>query len=267
MNRISAVVSVLLLSLGLGWRLFLAPAMTELDRVDAEQASLRSQITAASATSNQLERMRERFNGQRMAYQAIAKRLPSNAPIRELLPAITALSERHALDLRGLAPGPVQQPAFFHQQALAIDVQGRWHGLTAFIEALSSQAPLLSINDLRWQSTQPTNAPRQRLQLTLQTYWHEQSAGDAMPAQPSVPIQRFSEPNPFATPAQRQPTPLAQGWQFQGRIRVDGAIWALLRQADGRVVRRRIGERLPGTQAQIADITAERITLEPISGD
>ena len=151
MNRITAVIGMLLVSLGVGWLLFLGPALSNLRGVEAEQTQLRSRIAAASQVSNQLERMRHDYARQRRAYQRRASRLPDSPQRARLLQVITANTQYPGLHLHTLRPGPISTSTFYQSQSIEVIVQGDWQKLSTFVERINSQTRLVSLEHLQWQ--------------------------------------------------------------------------------------------------------------------
>lgn len=279
MSRITAVIGMLAASLGLGWLLFLGAALNDLRAVEAEQAQLRDRIATASQASNPLERLRGDYASHRRAYQRVATRLPDNPHIARLLQVITTNTQHQRLHLRALTPGPISAERFYKSQSITLTVQGDWPKLSAFIERISRLARLIRFERLQWQPIHnDATGNKQQIQLTLRAYWHHQADDAWVPPKrlnrPLTPPQSSinsnalsSQANPFAARAQPPAYGLGKDVAYLGRIRVDGKVWALLRQPNGEVIRLQSGERLPSGTGQIGQIMAERITIEPTIGD
>ena len=279
MSRITLVIGMLTASLGLGWLLFLGPALSDLHAVEAKQTQLHDRISAASQLSNQLERIRGDYASQQRAYQRVATRLPNSAKIARLLQVITANTQHQGLRLRALTPGPISVESFYKSQSIALTVQGYWPELGAFIERISHLARLVSLERLQWQPVQgDTAGDQQQIQLTLRAYWHHHP--DDAPVAPKRVNRALIPPhsnthsnalsaqaNPFVAGVDTTTPGLGKGMVYQGRIRVDGEIWALLRRPTGEVIRLQSGERLPSGTGQIGRIDPKRITIEPTPGD
>lgn len=250
MKRAALILVLLALGLGSGWRLFLHTDLRHLHDLQATHAQLEAQLSNADVTRDSLTKTQAVLARQWREYQTVRTRLPAQADMSRLLDIITANAFGLGVNLRHLAPGPIEAQAYLKRQAVAIEISGDWSALTRFLERIAQQPRLLNIEQLTWQRLDSeTHSHEHIVTLRLQAYWaplrppEPKALGAAViteTARSTHPAQLptlAKQPNPFQIPVTARAIAANSELEYLGRIHKGEQVWMLLRQKNGEVIR------------------------------
>ncbi|RZU99265.1 type 4a pilus biogenesis protein PilO [Spiribacter vilamensis] len=270
----------LLLGLIAGWFVTLRPVLAERDAVGARVHALDQRLEAHRRTSAGLADQRERLGAMRNAIRQHPMRLPDRPDESGLIGRITALTADSAIRLVDIAPGGTGESPRYRHRDITVRMEGPWDALMRLLARIDETTRAVALTGLELDRAKNGDGRRWlTLGLHLRGYWQPgptdniaTTAGNgdsgwiltagAVEAHTVAPSLRR---DPFH-PATRVTRVERRDIAYLGRITRGDAQWALIRDADGQLHRRRTGDPVPGL-GRLTRIRPRAITVESAVSD
>ena len=264
----------LIFGLVAGWFITLRPVLAERDAIEPRVHALEQRLEAHRRTVAGLEDQRRRLESLRDAIRQHPMRLPKQPDESGLIGRITALAADSDIRIVDIAPGGTGETPRYRHRDITIRMEGRWDSLMRLLTVIAATTRAVALTGLELDRAE-TGDNRQwlALGLRLRGYWQPgpaddiaaiaedndwtlaDGAVDAVTVTPSLRRAPFHPTVPAARSKRRDIS-------YLGRITRGSAQWALIRDADGQLQRRRIGDSVPGV-GRLTRIRPRAITLEP----
>ena len=263
------VAMVLLAALVAGWFMALRPELAEREAARRDARLLASELAAHRAAAAELETWSSRVQTLRRRIDAHPMRLPAEPDLSGLLGRMTDIATASGIRLLGVTPKESTSTADYQRRSMTVRLTGRWQGLVEWLTRLGRETRSITMTRLIMTRRAPrAEGPPLRLTLALTGHWQRDAelAGpnkaDANGWVAATPDISREAPAAFArNPFQSTTTnPAGSALDYLGRIRMGERVWALIRDADGRVHHHRPGATLPGG-GQLEQVTATAITI------
>lgn len=265
----------LLLGLITGWFVSLRPVLAEREAMGAQVHALDQRLETHRRTSVRLADHRERLDALRDTITQHPMRLPGQPDESGLIGRITALAADGDIRLVDIAPGGTDESPRYRHRDITVRMEGTWDGLVRILARIDRTTRAIALTGLKLDRAE-TGDDRQwlALGLHLRGYWQPDppdntaataGAGDsgwiaAAGAVEAITVAPSLRRDPFH-PAARA-APVTRGdITYLGRITRGDAEWALIRDADGQVQRRRTGDPVGGL-GRLTRIRPRAITVE-----
>ena len=179
---------VALVIIGLAWYLFVGDQRAELETLEGEETTLRSEFETKQGRAANLEPLKLQLAQMEQQLQQMLRQLPSKTEMPDLIVDIsqTALATGIANEL--FQPGPETPKEFYAEKPIALRMVGTYHQFGAFVSGVASlpRVVIMTMHDI---SLRPRDggslAPNSPLVLsgTVKTYRYldedEESAASA----------------------------------------------------------------------------------------
>ena len=197
--KIGFCVLIALLILGLSWFLFVRDKRTELEGLQGQETSLRTEFETKQGRAANLEPLKQQLAQMEQQLQQMLRQLPSKTEMPDLIVDIsqTALATGIQNDL--FQPGPEAPKEFYAEKPIALRMVGTYHQFGAFVSGVASlpRVVIMTMHDI---SLQPKDAkanpnarigPNTALELagTVKTYRYldeDETAAQAAAASPAA---------------------------------------------------------------------------------
>lgn len=136
----------------LGWFLLWSKQVEELDRLRAEEASLKEQYKQKLQQAINLEELRKQKEQVSQYVLTLEKQLPSKAEMDALLSDINQAGIGRGLQFELFRPGPVNLKDYYAELPIAVKVSGRYHDLGAFTGDIANLPRIVTLNNLSLQT-------------------------------------------------------------------------------------------------------------------
>ena len=166
---------VALVIIGLAWYLFVGDQRAELETLEGEETTLRSEFETKQGRAANLEPLKLQLAQMEQQLQQMLRQLPSKTEMPDLIVDIsqTALATGIANEL--FQPGPETPKEFYAEKPIALRMVGTYHQFGAFVSGVASlpRVVIMTMHDI---SLRPRDggslAPNSPLVLsgTVKTY-------------------------------------------------------------------------------------------------
>lgn len=119
----------------------------QLDRVVAEESSLRQTFETKSFQAANLEEYRNQMVEMEKSFGALLSRLPSDTEVPGLLEDIDARGSESGLDINSIRLEAEQQSEYYVELPISIDVEGGYHDLGTFVSGVAGMPRIVTLHD------------------------------------------------------------------------------------------------------------------------
>jgi type IV pilus assembly protein PilO len=149
---VSAVIAALIC--GGFYYFWYSDALEQQRQKEARLATLQKEIRALEATANRLPEFQREVQALEARLETLKRILPPEKEMPDLMRRIQYLAAQSSLQIRKFNPAPVVQKDFYQEVPVAIDVDGTYHNMGAFLDRVSRMSRLVNMGDLKIKSQQ-----------------------------------------------------------------------------------------------------------------
>ena len=182
-----------LVIIGLVWWLFVRDQRTELEGLEAQEATLRGEFETKQGRAANLEPLKQQLAQMEQQLQQMLRQLPSKTEMPDLIVDIsqTALATGIANEL--FEPGPEVPKEFYAEKPISLRMVGTYHQFGAFVSGVASlpRVVIMTMHDISLKPKAGTAGgkigPNSALELagTVKTYRYLDEAEAAQAAAPA----------------------------------------------------------------------------------
>jgi len=154
--RIAAVVAVILVVIVLGWYLFWSDQLTDLQRGQDEEVTLKGQYKDKLQQAVNLEPLKRQKELATQYVARLEKQLPSKSEMDALLSDINQAGIGRGLQFELFRPGQVTVRDYYAELPINVRLVGNYHDIAAFTSDIASLPRIVTLNNLS--ITMPNNA-------------------------------------------------------------------------------------------------------------
>jgi type IV pilus assembly protein PilO len=167
--RYTVYFAVLLLTLGLGWYLWLSGVTDQLDAAQQKELDLRDQYRVKLAQAVSLDLLKAQKAQVQQYVLLLEKQLPSKAEMDALLSDINQAGIGRGLQFDLFRPGQVNVKDYYAELPIAIRVEGDYNDLAAFTADVAKLSRIVTINDISIGSV-PGGSGKLAMDATAKTF-------------------------------------------------------------------------------------------------
>jgi type IV pilus assembly protein PilO len=181
--QLGIAVVIALVILGAFWWFWYSPKDTEAAGMEQQLADLRQQNRALEATSNKLPEFKREVQALEARLDLLKRILPPEKEMPELMKRVQYLAAQSNLRVSSFRPSPVRQSEFYQEVPIALQLEGNFHNLGAFLDRVSRMSRLVNLGDLKIAGeSAPTVNNTIKVTATATTYvYKEAPPGAAKP--------------------------------------------------------------------------------------
>ncbi len=176
---VKAIVCILLLSglLYAGYMFHVEELLLRLDRVAAEEQTLKEQFSSKAFRAANLEAYREQMVEMEKSFGALVKQLPSETEVAGLLEDITHAGTGSGLVFSSIQLQKEVTKGFYIELPIKIAVQGSYHELGSFVSAVAALPRIVTLHDFSIKPVGKGNDELLNMSITAKTYRYNESSG------------------------------------------------------------------------------------------
>jgi type IV pilus assembly protein PilO len=188
---VSAVVAALLC--GGFYYFWYSDALEKQKTQEARLAELQTQIRALEATANKLPEFQREVQALEARLETLKRILPPEKEMPDLMRRVQYLAAQSSLQIRKFNPASPAQKDFYQEVPVALELEGTYHNLGAFLDRVSRMSRLVNMGDIKITAqTRPTINNTIRASAVATTYVYQDN-------QPVAGAQKGKRPTPGAT--------------------------------------------------------------------
>jgi type IV pilus assembly protein PilO len=143
---------VIALCAALGWFLVWTKQVDELDRLRADEVSLKDQYKQKLQQAINLEELRKQKEQVSQYVLTLEKQLPSKAEMDALLSDINQAGIGRGLQFELFKPGTTNVKDFYAELPINVRLSGRYHDLGAFTSDIANLPRIVTLNNVSLQT-------------------------------------------------------------------------------------------------------------------
>jgi type IV pilus assembly protein PilO len=188
---VSAVIALLIC--GGFYYFWYSDALEQQRQKEARLATLQKEIRALEATANRLPEFQREVQALEARLETLKRILPPEKEMPDLMRRIQYLAAQSSLQIRKFNPAAVVQRDFYQEVPVAIDVDGTYNNMGAFLDRVSRMSRLVNMGDLKIKSqSNQTLSNTVAISATATTYVYV----DAPPPPPAGATAPGARPRP-----------------------------------------------------------------------
>src|SRR6056297_170237 len=148
-------VLVLLIVAAFGW-FVIAPQMEELERLEQTKKTLEADLIQKRQIAEDLPKFKAEYAKMEKQLEKALTKLPNQKEIPTLLTNLAALAKDSGLDVQTFKPGGEVSKGFFAEVPADLRLQGTYHEIAHFAEAVGELSRIVNLSNLRMSSPRIT---------------------------------------------------------------------------------------------------------------
>lgn len=160
-----------------GYYYHVDPLLQQLSRVEAEEMELRRDFEKKAFEAANLEAYKKQMIEMEESFGALVSQLPSDTEVPGLLEDITTKGEMNGLKIETIDLLDEQTQEFYIELPIAINAEGSYHDLGAFISGMAGLPRIVTLHDFEIQA--PKDGSNQlAMSITAKTYRYRDGGDD-----------------------------------------------------------------------------------------
>jgi Tfp pilus assembly protein PilO len=129
-NLVALVLGAVVVLVAAGWFLLIGPERSKATKLDADIVDVQQKIDVRKAA---LQTPKADLNVRASDVFRLTRAMPDNTDMSGIIVALNRLAARHELAFQSIAPSPLVAQAGFNVQPIAVELQGRFGDVSAFL--------------------------------------------------------------------------------------------------------------------------------------
>ncbi|SFM61312.1 type 4a pilus biogenesis protein PilO [Marinobacter zhejiangensis] len=163
------------LILGGGYWFFVKDQFGRLERVQAEEQTLKQQYESKAYQVANLAVFKSQMAEMEETFAALVQQLPSDTEVPGLLEDITNTALGSGLSLQKVALQPEQKRDFYAELPINIQVVGTYHELASFVSSIAALPRIVTLHDL---TIKPISGSSEELGMSVVARTYRYRAGE-----------------------------------------------------------------------------------------
>jgi type IV pilus assembly protein PilO len=130
-----------------GYFMMLEPAQQKLTREIRKEAQLKKEFEDKAFQVANLEDYKAQMIEMEQSFDSILKQLPRDTEVPGLIDDISLAALNNGLDLKAISPQSQVKTEFYNELPIAIEVEGDYHELGAYVSTVASLSRIVTLHD------------------------------------------------------------------------------------------------------------------------
>lgn len=166
-----AIIITLCIALAIaGYFLDTTKQKAELEKIVAEEQSLRNIFTGKQAKAANLEAYKQQLEEMRTSFGTLLRQLPNETEIETLLTDISQTGISSGLEIDYFKPEGLRPKEFYSEYPIKLKVTGRYHEFAEFISGVAALPRIVTVQGIKIAPSDPKGGVKLTMELTAITY-------------------------------------------------------------------------------------------------
>jgi len=130
-----------------GYFMMLEPAQQKLNREIRQETQLKKEFEDKAFQVANLEDYKAQMIEMEESFESILKQLPRDTEVPGLIDDISLAALNNGLDLKVISPQAQVRTEFYNELPIAIEVEGDYHELGAYVSTVASLSRIVTLHD------------------------------------------------------------------------------------------------------------------------
>ncbi|TVP90296.1 MAG: pilus assembly protein PilP [Pseudomonadaceae bacterium] len=162
----------------LGYHFHLKDMQANLERVEAQEVTLRQDFRDKSFRAANLDAYREQLEEIEERFGTLLQQLPTDTEVPGLLEDITQLGLGSGLEFESITLQPEAAKQFYIELPIRIQVQGSYHDLATFISGVAGLPRIVTLHDFDIEPVSSANPSQLKMNILARTYRYNEQGDE-----------------------------------------------------------------------------------------
>lgn len=158
-----------------GYFYMVADLRVELEAAEAKEASLKAEFERKAFKAAKLEPLKKQMAEMEESFGILLGQLPADTEVPGLLEDMTEKAVDNGLEINSIKLQPERAQEFYIELPIAIEVEGAYHDLAAFVSGIASLPRIVTLHDYKIKTDSKRGA--QSMSITAKTYRYKEIDG------------------------------------------------------------------------------------------
>ncbi|WP_022958432.1 type 4a pilus biogenesis protein PilO [Spongiibacter tropicus] len=158
-----------------GYFYVVADLRKELAAAEAKEVQLKSEFEKKAFKAAKLEPLKKQMAEMEESFGILLGQLPADTEVPGLLEDMTEKAIDNGLEISSIKLQPERAQEFYIELPIAIEVEGTYHDLAAFVSGIASLPRIVTLHDYKIKSSKDLTS--QQMSITAKTYRYKEVEG------------------------------------------------------------------------------------------
>ena len=158
-----------------GYFYVIADLRVELDNAVAREAKLKTEFEKKAFKAAKLEPLKKQMAEMEESFGILLGQLPADTEVPGLLEDMTEKAVDNGLEIDSIKLQPERTQEFYIELPIAIEVEGTYHDLAAFVSGIASLPRIVTLHDYKIKTNKQLGS--QSMSITAKTYRYKEIDG------------------------------------------------------------------------------------------
>ena len=158
-----------------GYFYVIADLRVELDNAVAKEAKLKTEFEKKAFKAAKLEPLKKQMAEMEESFGILLGQLPADTEVPGLLEDMTEKAVDNGLEIDSIKLQPERTQEFYIELPIAIEVEGTYHELAAFVSGIASLPRIVTLHDYKIKTNKQLGT--QSMSITAKTYRYKEIDG------------------------------------------------------------------------------------------
>ena len=163
--------------LTVGYFYVIADLREELAGAQAKEIQLKDEFEKKAFKAAKLEPLKKQMAEMEESFGILLGQLPADTEVPGLLEDMTEKAIDNGLEISSIKLQPERAQEFYIELPIAIEVEGTYHDLAAFVSGIASLPRIVTLHDYKIKSNKDLTS--QQMSITAKTYRYKEVEGDS----------------------------------------------------------------------------------------
>ena len=158
-----------------GYFYVVADLRKELAAAEAKEVKLKNEFEKKAFKAAKLEPLKKQMAEMEESFGILLGQLPADTEVPGLLEDMTEKAIDNGLEISSIKLQPERAQEFYIELPIAIEVEGTYHDLAAFVSGIASLPRIVTLHDYKIKSSKDLTS--QQMSITAKTYRYKEVEG------------------------------------------------------------------------------------------
>jgi len=158
-----------------GYFYVVADLRKELAAAEAKEVQLKNEFEKKAFKAAKLEPLKKQMAEMEESFGILLGQLPADTEVPGLLEDMTEKAIDNGLEISSIKLQPERAQEFYIELPIAIEVEGTYHDLAAFVSGIASLPRIVTLHDYKIKSSKDLTS--QQMSITAKTYRYKEVEG------------------------------------------------------------------------------------------
>ncbi len=160
-----------------GYFYLIADLRVELAVAEGKESQLRAEFERKAFKAAKLEPLKKQMAEMEESFGILLGQLPADTEVPGLLEDMTEKAVDNCLEIDSIKLQPERTQEFYIELPIAIEVEGSYHDLAAFVSGIASLPRIVTLHDYKISTDKELS--RQKMSITAKTYRYKEMEGES----------------------------------------------------------------------------------------